>query len=187
MRSLATLTLLIVALATFARAQKLPDKIRGYKVENAALKVSHTIPEGNKFSDEFDLYIQLAKPKISMLGLISASIEVGADIVSTKQSGSVDMVTFHNVRVNGVAVEIDEYSVATTFKKGIRSSLSKPVTAKFNLAGAAKGAYKELTDSRDQWHVTGTAFVFGRFKKLGFSFKRVIPVKIDMLVRNPLL
>lgn len=177
---------MIVALNTAARAQKSPDKIRGYKIENVELKVSHTIPEGNKYSDQFDLYIQLTKPKISMNGLLSASIEIGADIVATKQSGSVDFVSFHDVRVNGIAIEIEEYTALMAFKKGVRSSLPKRVTAKLNFVGAAKGAFKELTNSRDQWRVTGTAFVFGKFKKFGFSFKRVVPIKIDMLVNNPL-
>ncbi|MBK6725104.1 MAG: hypothetical protein IPG58_18165 [Acidobacteria bacterium] len=187
MRSLAVLALMFAALATVGRAQALPDKIRGYKVENVALKVSNSIPEGTKFSDDFDLYIQLTKPKISMSGLLSASINVGADIVSTKQSGEIAFVSFHDVRVNGIAMEIDEYTVPMKFKKGIRSSLPKPVTAKLNFVGAARGAFKELTDSRNQWRVTGTAFVFGQFKKFGFSFKRVVPIKIDMLVKNPLL
>jgi len=186
MRSLAVLALMIVALATVGRAQALPDKIRGYKVETVPLKTSNTIPEGSKFSDEFDLYIQLTKPKISMRGLVSASIDVGAGLVSTKQSGEIAFVSFHDVRVNGIAVEIEEYGGPLVFKKGIRSSLPRPVTAKLNFVGAAKGAFKELTDSRDQWRVTGTAFVFGKFKKFGFSFKRVVPIKIDMLVKNPL-
>jgi hypothetical protein len=186
MRSLVVLALMIVALATVGRAQALPDKIRGYKVENIPLKISNTIPEGTKFSDDFDLYIQLTRPKISMSGLLSASIKVGADMVSTKQSGEVAFVSFHDVRVNGIAMEIDEYSVPMVFKKGIRSTLSKPVTGKLNFVGAAKGAFKELNDSREQWRVTGTAFVFGNFKKMGFSFKRVVPIKIDMLVKNPL-
>ncbi len=187
MRSIAVLALMIVAFATVGRAQALPDKIRGYKVENVPLKTSNTIPEGSKFSDEFDLYIQLTKPKISMRGLLSASIDVGADMVATKQSGEIDFVSFHDVRVNGIAIEIEEYGGPLAFKKGVRSSLPRPVTAKLNLVGAAKGAFKELTDSRDQWRVTGTAFVFGKFKKMGFSFKRVVPIKIDMLVKNPLL
>lgn len=186
MRSLAVLALMIVALATVARAQALPDTIHGFKVENVPLKTSNTIPEGSKFSDEFDLYIQLTKPKISMRGLLSASIDVGADLVSTKQSGEIAFVSFHDVRVNGIAMEIDEYTAPMAFRKGVRSSLTKPVTAKLNFVGAARGAFKELTDSRDQWRVTGTAFVFGKFKKFGFSFKRVVPIKIDMLVKNPL-
>lgn len=186
MKVFATTLLALFALAGVSHAQKLPDKIRGYKVENVSLKVSHTIPDGNKFSDEFDLYVQLTKPKILMRGLLAASIDVGADMVSTKQSGEINFVSFHDVRVNGIAIEIDEYAGPIAFKKGVRSSLTKPVTAKLNLVGAAKGALKELTDSRNQWRVTGTAFVFGKFKKFGFSVKRVVPIKIDILVNNPL-
>ncbi len=186
MKVFATIALALFFLAGSSHAQNLPDKIRGYKVENVPLTVSSSIPEGNKYSDEIDLYIQLTKPKISMRGLLSASIDVGADMVATQRSGNVDFVTFNDVRVNGIAMEIAEYAVPMTFKKGVRSSLPRPVTAKLNFVGAATGAFNELTDSRDQWRVTGTAFVFGKFKKFGFSFKRVVPIKIDMLVKNPL-
>ena len=186
MKLFGTILLALFTFASVSHAQKLPDKIRGYKVENASLKVSHTIPEGNQFPDDFDLYIQLTKPKISMRGLLSASIDVGADMVSTKQSGEIDFVLFHDVRVNGIAIDVAEYSGPLSFKKGVRSALPRPVRATIGLTGAAKGAIKELTDSRDHWRITGTAFIFGKFKKLGFSFKRGIPVKIDMLVNNPL-
>lgn len=186
MKVLATIALAIFAFASVPLAQKLPDKIRGYKVENANLKISHSMPTGGKLTDDFDLYIQPTKPQIKMNGLLSAAIDVGAEVVSTKQSGEIDFVSFHDVRVNGIVIDIAEYAGPMAFKKGVRSTLPRPVKATLGLTGAARGAFRELTDSRQKWHVTGTAFVFGRFKKLGFTFKRVIPIKIDMSVDNPL-
>jgi hypothetical protein len=50
----------------------------------------------------------------------------------------------------------------------------------------SKAVYRELTEQRDELQVTGTVFVFGKFKKMGFEFKRVIPVKIDLKIKNPL-
>jgi hypothetical protein len=44
----------------------------------------------------------------------------------------------------------------------------------------------ELINSPNELVVTGTAFVFGKFKKFGFTFKRVVPVKIDLKFKNPL-
>lgn len=186
MTRLFVFTFFILALASLAHAQKLPDKIRGYKVENVALKISYAIPDGKKLSDDFDLHIQLTKPQVKLNGLLSAAIEVGADTISTRHSGEIDFVSFHDVRVNGIPIDVAEYAGPLSMKKGIRSTLPRSVKATVGITGAARGALRKLIDSREKWRVTGTAFIFGRFKKLGFTFKRVVPIKIDMLVDNPL-
>jgi len=49
-----------------------------------------------------------------------------------------------------------------------------------------RAAYSEIVEHKSELSVTGTAFVFGKFKKMGFSFKRVVPIKIDIKVKNPL-
>jgi hypothetical protein len=36
------------------------------------------------------------------------------------------------------------------------------------------------------WPVTGRVYVFGRFKKFLFSFKRVVPVELSLTLPNPL-
>ena len=41
-------------------------------------------------------------------------------------------------------------------------------------------------DPKKKWSVTGTVFVFGKFKKYGINFKRVVPIKIDLTIANPL-
>ena len=51
---------------------------------------------------------------------------------------------------------------------------------------AVKGALSERRDSKGQWRVKGTAMVFGKFRKFGFSFKRVVPVKVDFYIPNPI-
>jgi hypothetical protein len=49
-----------------------------------------------------------------------------------------------------------------------------------------RGAVRELKDSKEEWSVTGRVFVFGKFKKFGFNFKRVVPVEINIKIKNPL-
>lgn len=44
----------------------------------------------------------------------------------------------------------------------------------------------DKTAAKDEWTVTGRVFVFGRFKKFGFDFKRVVPVEINLKIKNPL-
>jgi len=41
-------------------------------------------------------------------------------------------------------------------------------------------------DSKETWPVTGRVYVFGKFKKGPFSFKRVVPVELNLSMRNPL-
>ena len=50
----------------------------------------------------------------------------------------------------------------------------------------ARAARRELIESKKEWQVTGTVFIFGKFKKFGFGFKRVVPVKINLKIDNPL-
>ena len=64
--------------------------------------------------------------------------------------------------------------------------LPTPAKITINTANIAKAAYKELVDSKKDWSVTGIVFVFGKFRKFGVSFKRVVPVKIDLTIKNPL-
>jgi len=45
----------------------------------------------------------------------------------------------------------------------------------------------EWASPRTNWPVTGVAYVFGRFKKSLFKFKRVVPVELELQIRNPLL
>lgn len=165
--------------------QKLPDKIRGYKVENAGLRISQMSPDISPRPKDVDLFVSVGKPRIT-LGLLSSTIEIGGEFLSAKESGEVDMLTFHDVRVNGVAVEVEEYAHRFSFKKGERVTIPEPARARLGATSMAAAAYRELANSRDDWRVTGTAFVFGRFKKFGLSFKRVIPVKFDLKIENPL-
>lgn len=178
------LTALVLMLCVSARGQKLPDKIRGYKVHNINVAVKDHGDTATK--DEREVLVKLGKPKLSVNGPLSVAIEVGAEITVMRQNGKVDFVTFHDFRVNGIAVEIEEYTSEFSFKKKVPVSLPKLVRLNIGIVGVAKAAYQELIESKKEWDVTGTVFVFGRSKKFGFSFKRVVPVRIEMKVKNPL-
>ncbi|PYS42416.1 MAG: hypothetical protein DMF71_09320 [Acidobacteria bacterium] len=44
----------------------------------------------------------------------------------------------------------------------------------------------EWINSKDTWPVTGRVFVCGKFRKGPFSFKRCVPVELNLTMRNPL-
>jgi hypothetical protein len=48
------------------------------------------------------------------------------------------------------------------------------------------GALGDWNTSKDVWPVTGRVYVFGRFKKFLFSFKRVVPVELNLSLPNPM-
>jgi hypothetical protein len=47
-------------------------------------------------------------------------------------------------------------------------------------------ALGDWSDSKETWPVTGRVYVFGKFKKSVFTFKRVIPVELKATMQNPL-
>lgn len=93
---------------------------------------------------------------------------------------------FKDVTANGIPLEIDEYQHPFRLKKGETVKLPLPVRGSVSSINIAKAAYAESTNARDQWQIKGIVFVFGRFKKLGMTFKRVIPIPINLVIANPL-
>lgn len=177
-------SILILILTHFAAAQSLPSKIRGYKVYKS--KVSVRNAEEPMVQNDSDVSVRLFSPQIKDITLSGAIIEVRAEITATHKAGSVDFMTCGDLRVNGIPIEIEEYAHPFSFKEGEKITLPTPATIFIKTANVAKAAYKELIDSKKDWIVTGTVFVFGKFKKFGFDFKRVVPVKIALTIKNPL-
>lgn len=178
-------TVLVLMLFSVTYGQELPNKIRGYKVHNIKVAVKDQTGQTTT-KDKADILVKLDEPEVSVNGLFSVAIEVVPELTAMRQSGKIDFVTFRDVRINGIAVEIEEYRNGFLFTKNVPVLLPKPVRSTISIVGIAKAAYKELIESKKEWSVTGTVFVFGRFNRFGLSFKRVIPVKIDMKIKNSL-
>ncbi|MBK8304680.1 MAG: hypothetical protein IPK98_15255 [Chloracidobacterium sp.] len=176
-------SLFVLMLVQSAFAQTLPSKIRGYKVYDAKVVVTNKTDAGYKETDA-DAAVKLTNFNLASVGLGGVIVEVGADIMSASKSGDVEFMAFHDFRVNGVAINVEEYKHPFSFKKAESLSLPQPARITIKPTSLVKGAAKELTDPKKDWIVTGTVFVFGKFKKFGFSFKRVVPVKIDIKIKN---
>lgn len=176
---------LILAFVHNCAAQELPSKIRGYKVYNAKITVRSS-DESKAPDAEREAVITIGTPEVVDYGLTGITLEASAEIAVVDQSGRVDFLTFSNFRINGIAVEIEEYKHEFSFKKGESISLPKPARMFIGTLNLARSAKNELFGSKKKWNVTGTVFVFGKFKKYGFSFKRVVPIKIDLNIADPL-
>lgn len=168
-----------------AAAQDYPKEIRGYKVHKTKITVKN---EGEKTGkkDDSEAYITVTEPTVEDVSLAGVTMEASAEISAVEQSGKVDFLTFKDFRVNGLKVDIEEYKNSFSFEKNKPIKLPRPIKVFVGTGQSLLGAIGEMRDPKDEWTVTGTVFVFGKFKKMGFSFKRVIPVEINIRIKNPL-
>ena len=179
------LSLLILSLSSLVTAQEWPDKIQGYKVFDAKVTVT-TSPLRPVNGEKVDAFLKLSIPTLAGVGFTGATVEIGAEVTATDQSGRVDFVIFEGVTINGVKVDVEEYKHRFSFKKEHPTVIPKPVRLSLRYTSLPRAVYSEIFEHKSEIAVTGTAFVFGKFKKFGFSFKRVVPIKFNLKLRNPL-
>lgn len=164
--------------------QDYPDKIRGYKVYNTKISIK-TPSEKSPANSDTEAIVKIGEPQLNDISLTGITLEVSAEIEGADQNGKIDFVTFSDFKVNGLDVEIEEYKKPFELKKGEKVVLSKPVKMFIGANQALRGAFKEFKESKKEWTVTGKIFVFGKFKRFGFSFKRVIPLDVNLKIENP--
>ncbi len=179
--------ILIATLMTFAvtaTAQDLPDEIRGYKVHNAKVLITNRTDRVDEKKP--DAIARIDDPTIKDKSLKGLSIEVTGAIETLGHSGTIDFLAFKDFKVNGLDVRIDDYNHGFDFKKKSTITLPRPIEVFIGTWQTLRGAIGEIRDSKPEWEVTGTVFVFGKFKKWGMKFKRVVPVEVRLTVRNPI-
>jgi hypothetical protein len=183
-KSISYVLLLLAVTALAAAAQELPRKIRGYTVHKADISVEQNT--SRRATGGSDAVISLSEPKLKELTPAGLTLEVSAQIKSLAQSGKVDFLAFHGLQVNGIAVTVDEYREAFSFKKGESVTLPKPASIFVPTTQILRAAMREMRDSKKEWTITGRVFVFGKFRKFGFEHKRVVPIDINLTVANPI-
>ncbi len=166
-------------------AQDLPKEIRGYKVHREEISVKNQT-EKTDAKNKSEAVVKVGEPELVDVSLSGITFELSAEIDSLGQSGTIDFLTFHDFRVNGLAVDLEEYKEPFEFRKNQTAVLPKPIKIRLSTAQTLRGALSELKKSRDEWTVTGRVFVFGQFKKSFLKFKRVVPVEINLKIKNPL-
>lgn len=169
-------------LAAAAGAQELPSRIRGYKVHRADITVAGETVAGKTP----DVLIKLGTISFSDLALLGATVEISIDITSNRYAGRVDRVMFRDFEFGGIGVDVEEYTHSFAFKKGETIRLPSAARVVLPLTSVTHVPFSDLWSNAEYLNVTGTAFVFGSFKKHGFRFKRVVPVQIDLKIANPL-
>lgn len=189
-------------MTVFPQTRPYPQELRGYKVERAAVemkkpdaKSSRDKTPGNNSNNSsgygnpdsaVDQLITFSRPQLARVTPLGITFEVPVVVAPVKQKGQVDFLLFEDMAVNGHSVEIDEYHRAFDLPTKKALTLHDPLRFYIFLPVAALAAVDEWTNSNETWPVTGRVFVCGKFKKLLFSFKRCVPVELDLVMRNPL-
>jgi hypothetical protein len=169
-----------------ASAQDYPKEIRGYKIYKTKISVKNADERKDLKDNSTEAFVKVSEPTVADVSLTGVTLEASAEIAALTQSGKVDFLTFKDFLVNGLKVDIEEYREPFSFEKNQTTLLPKPVKIFLGTGQTILGAISEARDSKDEWTVTGTVFVFGKFKKMGFNFKRVVPVEVSIKIKNPL-
>ena len=180
--------LILLIWPTLLHAQSItyPKEIRGYKLERAAVELKETKRKNEQQNAASSQLIQFGSPRVAGVTPLGISLEIRVVVSPVKQKGRVDFLVFEKMEVNGTSVEIDEYHRAFDLPNNKPLTLKEPLRFYVYLPNALMAAIGELSSSVKDWPITGVVYVFGRFNKSIFRFKRVIPVEIKLTTPNPL-
>jgi hypothetical protein len=190
-----TTVLLITSNAmTVAQQPSYPKEIRGYKVERTVVEIKK--PEKKKKDDkqtessgseaDTDALIKFGTPQLAKVTPLGISLEIPIVVAPVRQKGHVEFMVFEEMVVNGTSVDIDEYHREFDLPNSEPRMLQDPLNFYIFLPSAVLAAIDEWSNSKPTWLVTGRIYVFGKFKKGPFSFKRCVPVELKMTMENPL-
>jgi len=194
-RALAVCAALLISSPAFAQhnsshTRAYPKEIRGYKVERAEVELKKqragAEDRANGTAQEEPSLITLGEPRVTSISPLGVDLEVPVTVAAVKQGGRVDFLTFEDMIVNGTPVTVNEYQHSFELPNDHAVTLPNPVTLYISTPRALFGALGEWSQPKDMWPVTGRVYVFGRFKKFLFTFKRVVPVELALSFRNPL-
>ena len=183
--SFALLLLITVAPSLSAQSMTYPNEIRGYKVERAAVELKET-KQKSQLQDAASQLIRFGAPRVASVTPLGITLEIPVMVSPVKQKGRVDFLMFEKMKVNDTSVEIDEYHRAFDLPNKKPLTLKEPLRLYVYLPNALTLVIDDLNSSVRQWPITGVVYVFGRFNKSVFRFKRVIPVEINLTTANPL-
>lgn len=187
--------LMLAACATgLSQTRTYPEKIRGYKVERAVVEVKK--PSTNNSANQssgpaesaasVDDLIQLGRAELTKITPLGITLATPIVVAPVTQSGHVHFLLFEDMVVNGHSVSIHEHQESFDLPNKQPLTLRQPLRIYIYLPSAVLAALDEWTESKDTWPVTGRVYVCGKFKKSIFSFKRCVPVELNVKMRNPL-
>ncbi|HEY0404779.1 MAG TPA: hypothetical protein VGC89_03575 [Pyrinomonadaceae bacterium] len=171
-----------------------PKEIRGYKIERAKVEIrpqktdaeTKNGAQAASVAEETDALIQFGEPRVARVTPLGLTLEVPITIAPVRQGGHVDFLAFEEMVVNGTPVTVDEYDHPFELPNKTALTLREPIRLFISAPRVLLGALDEWGNSKEVWPVTGRVYVFGRFKKFLFKFKRAVPIELSLSLSNPL-
>ena len=190
------LVTLVTSGAARSQSTTYPKEIRGYKVERAAVEMKGSNEDKSRSSasandsrdsvNDVDQLITLSTPELARVTPLGITFDVPVVVAPIKQSGHVHFLMFEDMTVNGHAVEISEYDHKFDLPNKQALTLRDPLRFYIYSPTAVLAAADEWSNSKEAWPVRGRVYVCGKFKKSILSFKRCVPVELNLAMRNPL-
>ncbi|KXK04063.1 MAG: hypothetical protein UZ17_ACD001000977 [Acidobacteria bacterium OLB17] len=172
---------LILLTAFLAMGQGYSDRIDGYKVHKRPIVIRSIDRE----ESSGDVNFRLDGIAFAGVAITAIKFEIRAS-VSSKRTATIERVRFEELSANGIPVKAEDLTREFVLPAGELTAIPDPLVCEVSSFGAAKAAWNELTDPKKEWRIKGKAFIFGRFRRFGMTFRRAVPVEIDVLVKNPI-
>jgi hypothetical protein len=164
-----------------ATQREYPKEIRGYKLERVTIEPKQPDKGGSN-----DAIITFGEARVVSVSPLGVTLEIPIVVAPVKQKGKIDFLSFYDMMINGTRVEVDDYNESFDLPTEQALTLRRPITIFVATPNAVVGAVQDLARPKESWPVTGVVYVFGEFKKWIFTGKRVVPVELDLQMRNPL-
>ncbi len=168
-----------------ATQREYPKEIRGYKLERVTIEPKEKKGAGNDSASN-DPIIKFGEARVVSVSPLGVTLEIPIVVAPVKQKGKIDFLSFYDMMINSTHVEVDDYNESFDLPTEQALTLRRPITIFVATPNAVVGAVQDLARPKETWPVTGVVYVFGQFKKWIFTGKRVLPVEIDLQMRNPL-
>lgn len=182
----------------YAQAQApLPKEVCGYKVHRARVEpkaVSNSKGTGSNsgaaedkddYVEDEPLLIKLGDPMLVRLSPLGVTFDIPVILAAVKQQGDVDRLVFEDMRVNDIAVSIDDYPFKFKLPNKNPLVLDPPIRIFVSTPQAVLRTIDEIFNSQEIWPITGRIYVCGQFKKFLLKFKRAVPVEVQTSIKNP--
>jgi hypothetical protein len=143
---------------------------------------SPATPDANPNVDQL---ITFGAPSLARMTPLGITLNMPVIVAPIIQSGHV-FLRFEDMTVNEHSIEIEEYRRGFDLPTKKPLTLREPLRFYISLPTAALAALGEGINSKEMWPVTGRVYVCGKYKKFVFSFKRCVPVELNLTMKNPL-
>ena len=176
----------ICCLTTLAQQPEYPKEIRGYKVVRTEVETQKTGTKATNERTDSEPLIRFGNPQLARVTPLGISFEIPMIVAPVKRKGRIEFMVFEEMFVNDTSVEIDEYHRGFDLPNIEPLTLTEPLKFYVYLPSAVLAAIDDWNDSKETWLITGRVYVFGKFKKGPFTFKRCIPIELNVTIPNPL-